>query len=101
MSKLFKKSSSKGNVSDTSPAPDVPVDDEKGDSPQTLTTTTDGPAPEYPDSLKEAWTAAHREFPRPQGAEKLLNEIGMSIIHSHIHTSPSCDDRRCVPSIQY
>ena len=95
--KLFKKSSSKNNASETSPAPDVPADDEKGDSPRAVV-TMDGPTPEYSDSLKEAWSASHRELPQARGTDKLLNEIGMSIIPS---TSPSRDDRRCVPSIPY
>lgn len=42
--------------------------------------TTNGPAPEYSDSLKEVCTVTNRELPQPQGVEKFLNKIGMSII---------------------
>ena len=98
--KLFKKFSSKSNTSESSPAPDVPADEEKVEFPQPVTATADGPVPEYSDTLKDAWTAAHKELPQAQGTEKFLNKIGMSISRSNIHTSPACGDRRCVSSIQ-
>ena len=90
--KLFKKFSSKSNTSESSPAPDVPADDEKDDSPETVATTY-GPDSEYSDSLTEAWTAAHRELPKAKGAEKLLNKIGVSIIRSSIRDPPLREDR--------
>lgn len=81
MPKLFKKISSKSNgLSQSSSAPDVPTNDEHDDVSQTVIVTSDGPVPEYSDDLKEAWAAAHQELPQAQGAEKLLNNIGMSII---------------------
>lgn len=98
--KLFKKFSSRSNASESSPAPDVPANDEKGDLSQTAAVTTDGPVPEYSDSLKDAWTAAHKELPQAKGAEKFLNKIGMSISRSNIYTSPPCGDLPYVPSIQ-
>ncbi|KAF9781672.1 hypothetical protein BJ322DRAFT_1161455 [Thelephora terrestris] len=73
--KLFKKSHSKSNASQEHPAPDVPAND-KEDVPRPITTTSDDAVPEYSDSLKEAWAAAHRDLPKAQGAEKLLNTIG-------------------------
>ena len=83
--KVFKSFSSKSNPSETSPTPDVLGKEEKDGSPQTVTVNADGPIPEYSDSLKEAWMAAHREMPQAQGAEKALNKIGMSTIYSSIH----------------
>jgi hypothetical protein len=71
--KLFKKFSSKNNEpSQSRPAPD-------DDVPKTADVTSDAPVPGYSDSLTEAWAAAHRELTQAQGAEKVLNEIGMSI----------------------
>ena len=76
--KLFKNSPSESNnSSESSSAPDVPANANHGAS-QNLTATPAGPVPEYSDSLKEAWTVAHPELPQVQGAEKLLNKIGMS-----------------------
>jgi hypothetical protein len=96
--KLFGKFSSKSkNPSESSSAPDVPANDDKGDASQTDIVSSDGPIPGYSDSLKEAWTAAHQELPQVQGAEKFLNKIGMSIIpNSHL----TRDDHRCVFSIR-
>jgi hypothetical protein len=77
--KLFKKFSSKKDASESSPAPDEPANGEKDDVPQTVAVTVDSPVPGYSDSLKEAWTVAHQELPLAQGAEKILNKIGMSL----------------------
>ena len=79
--KLFGRFSSKSNnSSESNSVRDAPASDRRGGALQTATVTSDGPVPGYPDSLKEAWTAAHQELPRAQGAEKFLNKIGMSII---------------------
>ena len=87
--KVFKSFSSKSNPSETSPTPDVLGNEEKDGSPQTVTVNADGPIPEYSDSLKGAWIAAHREMPQAQGTEKVLNKIGMLIIYSSIHAPHS------------
>lgn len=71
--KLFKKFSSKDDASKSNPASKAFADDQEN-VPQTF--TSDNPLPTYPDGLKEAWGATHRELPQAQGAEKLLNNIG-------------------------
>ena len=98
--KLFKKFSSKSSASESSPAPDVPADDKKDDSPYPVAATVDSPVPEFSESLTEAWTAAHQEQPLAKGAEKFLNKIGMSIIRTSVHDPPPSGDRRRVSSIQ-
>ena len=98
--KLFKKFSSRSTESESGPPPDTPADDEKIEFPQPVTAAADGSVPEYSDSLKDAWAAAHKELPQAKGAEKFLNKIGMSISRSSIHIPPPCGDRRCIPSIQ-
>ena len=72
--KLFKKFSSKNGASESSPASDTTVNGEGVQ--ETITATPEDAAPAYSDSLKEAWTAAHREPPKAGGAEKVLNKIG-------------------------
>ena len=87
--KLFKSFSSKSS-SEASPVPDhVQGNGKKDGSPKTVAMTPDGPVPEYSDGLREAWMAAQRELPQAQGAEKVLNKIGMSIIRSRVHTPTS------------
>ena len=82
--KLFRIFSSKSSASDNSPAPDVTAKGGKDDIQKTVTVTVDGSTPVYSDNLKEAWAAAHQDLPQAKGAEKFLNKIGMSIIHSFI-----------------
>ena len=78
---IFKKIFPKGNdPSQSRSAPDVPMNDKNNDASQAVTTTSDGPIPEYSDSLKNAWAAAHQDLPQSQGAERFLNNVGMSII---------------------
>ena len=75
--KLFKKFPSKSSPSENNPVPDVPTNDKKDGSPQTVTAAADSPVPEHSDSLVETWTAAHQELSQAQGVEKSLNKIGM------------------------
>ena len=98
--KLLKKFLSRNRASKNSPAPDVPADDKKDDPSQTDTATADGPVPEYSDSLTEVRAVPHQELPQAQGAERFLNEIGMSFKRSSIHTFLPCRNRRCAPPIQ-
>jgi hypothetical protein len=79
--KLFKKSPSKKDTPDSSPANGIPVNDEE--VPRATGQATDNGDSAYPDYLKEAWTAAHQELPRAHGAEKALNKIGGLVISSH------------------
>ena len=75
----FFKSSSKSNVSESGSVADVPANDNEGISNSTNVTPGDA-VPAYSDSFKEVWAAAHRDVPKAQGAEKVLNKIGGSTV---------------------
>ena len=78
--KVFKRFASKSTLKagrDTTTASDVPADHEKDASSKTLVVAA--VIPTYPDNLKEAWAAAHKELPKAQGVEKFLNRVGTSI----------------------
>ena len=91
--KLFKKLSSKSNSSESGTTPGVPADGEKVDFSRAVSVNADSPVPEYPESLKEAWAAAHKELPQTKGVEKFLNNIGTLVIPSSVHISPPRSDR--------
>ena len=78
------------NSSENSPSSDVPANARNGVS-QDLTAPSDCPIPEYSDSLKETWAVAYKELPQAHGVEKLLNEIGMSIIR--LNSQPASRNR--------
>ena len=75
MPKLFGGTSSKGSAPENGSRADTSANDEEF-VPQTTTVTSGIAAPEYSDSLRDAWTAAHRELPQAKGTEKILNKIG-------------------------
>ena len=79
--KLFGESSSGGIASDNSSRAGAPAIDEEF-APR-ITTVTSGTVsdPEYSDSLRDAWTAVHRELPQAKGTEKFLNKIGELTCH--------------------
>ena len=79
--KLFKKFSSKSNTPESSSTLDASPN-YKEDAPQATIEPSEDTIPSYSDHLKEAWEAAHKELPRAQGAEKVLNKIGRPIVIS-------------------
>ena len=87
MPKLFGGSSSRGHASENDSRTDTPANNEESAS--RANTTTPGTAiPEYSDSFKDAWAAAHRELPKAKGAEKILNKIGeLTMIYPHAPSS--------------
>ena len=85
--KLFKKSSSKVHPPDDDSAVNV-VEKDKVDMPQPSIMSPGNAVPAYSDNVKELWAAVNKEQPQKQGAEKLLDKIGMST-NSHVHTFPA------------
>jgi hypothetical protein len=87
MPKFFTGSSSRGHASENDSRTDTPANDNSEFA--SRTTITPGIAiPEYSDSLRDAWTAAHRELPQAKGTEKILNKIGaLTMIYPHAPSS--------------
>ena len=76
MPKLFGGTSSKGSAPENGSRADKSASDEEFVPQTTIVTSGIAEAPEYSDSLRDAWTAAHRELPQAKGTEKILNKIG-------------------------
>lgn len=84
----------KGITPESSSAADVSANDSE-DARQTVSATPDNPIPAYSDSFKAAWTAAHKEVPQAQGAQKFLNKIGGPIAFPHPRNRQGVSSIRC------
>jgi len=85
--KVFKKFASKSTLKAGGGAvttPEVPANHEDALS---TTLVMAAAVPTYPKNLTEAWSAAHKELPKAQGAEKFLNRVGASVIDGLIYLS--------------
>ena len=89
MPKLFRGSSSKGNAPEDASRTDTPANGEEF-VPRTTTAISGPEVAEHSDSLKDAWTAAHRELPQAKGTEKILNKIGELAHHCQRSFSIQC-----------
>jgi len=77
--KFFKKFSSKDkDSSGNSPAesPDATPKARTKEIPLEEAKIANPDVPQYSDTMKEAWSAAHAKLPQAQGAEKFLNKVG-------------------------